>query len=84
VHFEKLPPAFGDRDAGASTFFVMVVEEAPFIGLLPDGQARTRRAPCLDHFGVGPRAGTDPLEQVEDQGVDGVGHERLLSRQKRD
>src|SRR5512134_1803300 len=78
---EEIPSSFGDGDVGASTLFVMVVEETTLIGLLPDWQARTRRAPCLDHFGVRPRAGTNPLQQVEDQGIDGVGHDRLLSRQ---
>ena len=55
------------------------IEPAP-VGLLPDGKPRARCPPGVHHFVVGPRRGTDPLEEIEDQGVDGVGHGTPTSR----
>jgi hypothetical protein len=37
------------------------------------GRARTGRPPRLQHLGVAAVVGAHPLEQVEDQGVDGAG-----------
>jgi hypothetical protein len=52
----------------------MTRDEASIVGVLPHGKARTRRPPRLEHLGVGAGVGADPLEEVEDQGVDGLGH----------
>ena len=41
--------------------------EATVVGVLPHGQAWAGRPPGIEHLGVGPRVGPDPLEKVEDQ-----------------
>src|SRR5438105_5370360 len=58
----------------AVTRFVAAREEAAFGRVLPDGKARTRRPPRVEDLGIRPRLGPDPLEQIEDEAVDGPGH----------
>ena len=49
----------------------MALDEAKVGGVLPDRQARARRSPRLHRLGVGALARADPLEQVQDQVLDG-------------
>jgi hypothetical protein len=63
----------GHRDERATARRVTTRDESPVAGLFPHGKARARRPPRLDHLGVGAGALAHPLEQFQDQGVDGVG-----------
>jgi len=49
-------------------------DEPSIVCILPDGQARTRGLPYVEHFAVGASIGADPFEKVEDQRVDWVTH----------
>jgi hypothetical protein len=49
-------------------------EETSIVGVFPHGKARARRAPRIHYFGVGPRAGSHPFKEIEDQVVEGVVH----------
>jgi hypothetical protein len=59
---------------------MMALDQTAFVGFLPDREAGTRSPPCIDDFGIGSRPRTDPLEEVQDQGVEGIGHGHLLRR----
>ena len=48
--------------------------EASVIGVLPYRQTRTRCPPCVEDLGVGTGMRADPLQEVEDQVLHGVGH----------
>jgi hypothetical protein len=56
----------------------MVVKEPPLIGLFPDGQTGTGCSPRIDHFCVGPITLSDPFQEIENQSIDWIRHERLL------
>src|SRR5690349_6518869 len=56
---------------------VKMVDEAAFVGVFPNRQARTGRAPGLDHFSIGTWMRADPFKEIEDQGVYWVGHDDL-------
>src|SRR5579872_2535862 len=43
-------------------------------GILPDRQPRAGGAPDFDRFAVGPGAWSNPFQQVENQGFDGIVH----------
>jgi hypothetical protein len=47
-------------------------DEPPLVGLLPDGEARTRRPPRFDDLGVGAWLTADPGEEIENEAVDGI------------
>jgi hypothetical protein len=78
---EELPPKGRDGDIGSRTALVAAFDEASFIGLFPHGQARAGGSPGFDDLGIRTGFGTDPLEQVEDQGVQVRGHLIPPSRQ---
>jgi hypothetical protein len=44
------------------------------VGIFPDGEPWTRRPPCLEHLGIRARVRVQPLEKIENQVVDAVGH----------
>jgi len=52
----------------------MTLQVASIVRGLPHRKTRTRRPPGLEHFVIGPRGRTDPLEQIENKCVDGVVH----------
>jgi hypothetical protein len=53
---------------------MMTRDEASVVGVFPHWQTRTRGVPRLKYLGVRAGLGAQPLEEVEDQGLDGVGH----------
>ena len=59
----------GHRHVSSATLLVAMFNEAALVGLLPNREPGTRSAPGFDDFGVRPRVGTNPFQQVEDQGV---------------
>jgi hypothetical protein len=61
----------------------MVVKEPPFIGLFPHGQTRTGCSPRIDYFCIGPSALSDPFEEIENQSIDWIRHDRLLANVSR-
>jgi len=61
----------------------MVVKEPPFIGLFPYGQTRTGCSPRIDYFWVGPIAVSDPFQQIENQSIYWIRHDRLLANVSR-
>lgn len=64
----------GQRDLRATFRRAMTDNEAAVVGVLPDGEARTRRLPRLEYLDVRARPGAHPLEEIEDQPVDSVRH----------
>src|SRR5580693_3253243 len=49
-------------------------DEASILGGLPHRQSWTRCTPHVEHFGVAARVAAHPLQEVEQQGVNGVSH----------
>ena len=72
-------PGGGQRDARAASRHMVARDEPAVVGCFPHREARTRGSPRLEHLCVRTRAWADPLEKVNDQGVDGVRHERRRS-----
>ncbi len=72
-------PGGGQRDARAASRHMMARDEPAVVGCFPHREARTRGSPRLEYLGVRTRAWADPLEEANDQGVDGVRHERRRS-----
>ncbi len=70
---QVLRPRGGHRDECTASRLMMTRDEASVVGVLPHRQARARRPPRVEHLGVGAGVGTHPLEEVEDQGVAGIG-----------
>ena len=77
ARFQVLPAGIRHRDEPTTTCLESTHDESMFVGVLPDGQARAGRPPCVDHLGVGARSAAYPLEQVEDQSFNGFGRRRL-------
>ena len=70
-------PGGGYRHERAVSRRTMAPDEAPVVRVLPHGKARTRRPPRLEHLNVRTRLAAHPLEQIENQAVDGVGSGRV-------
>ena len=54
-------------------------DKAAVVGVLPHGEAWTRGAPGFEHLAVTAGFGPDPLEQVKDQVLDGVGQGEVMT-----
>jgi hypothetical protein len=74
---QVLRPGGGNVDAGAAIRCRLTVNEATLLSGLSNRQAWARRPPGLKDFGVGPWVRADPFEEIEDEGVDSVGHDGL-------
>ena len=74
---QVLCPRVGNRNAGAAFRRRLAGDETTLLSGLPNRQARTRRPPGVEDFTVGTWARADPFEEIEDEGVDGVGHDGL-------
>jgi hypothetical protein len=74
---QVLRPGGGNGNAGAAFRRRLTVNEATLLSGLPNRQAWARRPPGLKDFGVGPWLRADPFEEIEDEGVDSVGHDGL-------
>ena len=74
-------PGGGNRNAGAAFRYRLTVDEAALLSGLPNRQAWARRPRCLEDFGVRAWARADPFEEIEDEGVDSVGHDGLSRRE---
>jgi hypothetical protein len=71
---QVLRPGGGHRDERTTSRRKMTHDETSVVSVLPHRGAGTRCLPGLEHFGVGTGVGAYPLEEVEDQGGDGVRH----------
>jgi hypothetical protein len=58
-----------EANEGAASLIVKSLDEAVIIGIFPNGQPRTRRAPGIHDFRIGLGLRADPVEQIEDQCV---------------
>ena len=76
MRFKELPPERRYGDKGSAALLILTLHEASVIGILPNGKARARRAPCVDDFRVGSWLRTDPFEKIENQRVYGIGQGR--------
>jgi hypothetical protein len=74
---QVLRPGGGNGNADAAFRCRLTVNEATLLSGLPNRQAWARRPPGLKDFGVGPWVRADPFEEIEDEGVDSVGHDGL-------
>ena len=74
---QVLCPGGGNRNAGTAFRSRLAGDETTLLSGLPNRQARTRRPPGVQHLAVGTWARADPFEEIEDEGVDGVGHDGL-------
>jgi hypothetical protein len=72
VRSEVLCPECGHRNRGGLARQVVALDEASVSRVFPDREARTGSSPGLECFGVRTAVRADPLEEVEDQVVDGV------------
>jgi hypothetical protein len=74
----RLPQVFcpdcRHRDQLAATRRVRTLDKSSVVGVLPDRKARTRRPPCIHHLGIGPRAGSQPLQEIQDETLEIVAH----------
>src|SRR5947209_19241915 len=78
--FRNNVPAFGEvlctqggyrhHDPGAAR--AVIREEAALVSVFPDREPGTGRAPGVHDLAVRPGFGTDPFEQIEDQGFDRI------------
>jgi hypothetical protein len=75
---QVLGPGGGYRDERAASRLVTTHYEAPVVGLLPHRDAWTRGSPGIEYLGVGAWSRPDPLQEVENQGVNGAGHSGVL------
>jgi hypothetical protein len=71
---QVLSPRGRDRHECSASRLMVALDEAEVGRVLPNGEARARGSPRIEGLGVGPLAGADPLEQIKDQVVDGLGH----------
>lgn len=71
---QVLGPGGGHRDERASSRRAMTRDETTVVDAFPNGQPRTRRPPRIDNVGVRAGVGAHPFEEVDNEGVDGVGH----------
>jgi hypothetical protein len=53
---------------------MVILDVATFIGLFPNGESGTGRAPSLHDLSIRPGFGTDPFEEIEDESVNRIGH----------
>jgi hypothetical protein len=74
---QVLCPGGRNRNAAAAVRCRSAGDEAALLSGLPHRQTRTRRPPGLKNFAVGAWARADPFEEIEDKGVDSVGHDDL-------
>jgi len=66
-----------DRYQRRLPLLMNAIDEASLVGLFPDGQTRTRRAPSVEDFGIRARMWTDPFKEVQDQRLYWVRHRYL-------
>ena len=64
---EMLAPENGHGDDLSQARLMMPRDEATLSSVLPNRKTRAGGSPCVHHFGMRPRAGSDPFEQIEDQ-----------------
>jgi hypothetical protein len=76
--FQKRRAQGCEGDQYPFAVLIVTLDETAFIGFLPDRKVGTRGTPDLHDLGISPRTRTDPFEEVQDQGFDGVGHSHLL------
>jgi hypothetical protein len=62
------------RDERALSGSATARHETAVAGVFPHRKTRARRPPRLEHVGVRAGFGPHPFQEVEDQGVDVVGH----------
>ena len=62
------------RDERAVSGSATARNKTAVVGVFPHRKTRARRAPRLEHVGVRAGLGAHPLEEIEDQGLDVVGH----------
>jgi len=79
VHSQVLGAGGRYRDERAALWRAVARDEPPVRRVFPYGKLGARRPPRIEHLGVGPRAGAHPFEEVQDQGLNGVGHEESVS-----
>ena len=64
---EMLPPKDGHRDELSEALFIMPPYEATLSSVLPNRKTGAGGSPCVHHFRIRPRSGSDPFEQIEYQ-----------------
>ena len=67
-----LPTRDGNRYEMTASNFTMACHEAKVIGILPNGQARTRCPPGIEDLGVWAGVGAYPLKEIENQSLNNV------------
>jgi hypothetical protein len=77
---QVLPAALADGYQRGVPGLVQMVDEAPLVRILPDGQSRAGRVPGFDHFSIRARVRPYPFQQVQDQRFDGIEHGGLRYR----
>ena len=65
---EMLTPKGGYGDQFSKALLIMPLYEATLSSVFPNRKTRAGRSPCVHHFRIRPRSGSDPFEQIEYQG----------------
>jgi len=65
---EVLTPKDGHRDELSEALLIMPLYEATLSSVLPNRKTGAGGSPCVHHFRIRLRSGSDPFEQIEYQG----------------
>jgi hypothetical protein len=76
---EMLTPKAGHRDELSEALLIMPPYEATLSSVLPNRKTWAGGSPCVHHFRIRPRSGSDPFEQIEDQGFYRIRQRGLLA-----
>ena len=76
---EMLTPKGGYGDEFSKALLIMPLYKATVSSVFPNWKTRAGRAPCVHHFRIWPRSGSDPFEQIEYQGFHRIWQRGLSS-----
>jgi hypothetical protein len=76
---EMLTPKDGHGDELSEALLIVPLYEPTLSGIFPNRKTGARRSPCVHHFRIRPRSGSDPFEQIEYQRFYRIGQRGLSS-----
>jgi hypothetical protein len=74
VRGEELPTEATHGDQAPGALAAVTLDEAPLVGVFPHRKTGTGSPPRIHDIGIPLPEWTEPFEEIEDQGVDRVGH----------
>jgi hypothetical protein len=76
---EMFTPKEGHRNELSAALLIMPPYEATLSSVLPNRKTGARGPPCVHHFRIRPRSGSDPFEQIEYKGFYRIRQRGLLT-----